>query len=63
VQEVIVPSAVENLALLPATIELAGAEIELVGVAEREQVLKKALAGIKDEYDYIFIDCPPSLAC
>jgi len=61
VQEVIVPSAVENLALLPATIELAGAEIELVGVAEREQVLKKALAGIKDEYDYIFIDCPPSL--
>ncbi len=61
VQEVIVPSAVENLALLPATIELAGAEIELVGVAEREQVLKKALAEIKDEYDYIFIDCPPSL--
>lgn len=60
-QEVIVPSAVENLALLPATIELAGAEIELVGIAEREQVLKKALAGIKDEYDYIFIDCPPSL--
>ncbi|MFX4262964.1 ParA family protein [Pelotomaculum propionicicum] len=61
VRDVIVPSAVENLALLPATIELAGAEIELVGVAEREHVLKKALAEIKDDYDFIFIDCPPSL--
>lgn len=61
VQEVILPSAVENLDLLPATIELAGAEIELVGVPEREHVLKKALAEIKSGYDFIFIDCPPSL--
>lgn len=60
-QEVILPSAVENLDLLPATIELAGAEIELVGVPEREHVLKKALAEIKSGYDFIFIDCPPSL--
>lgn len=60
-REVIIPSAVENLDILPATIELAGAEIELVGVDEREYILKKALAEIKDDYDFIFIDCPPSL--
>src|SRR5450756_1122263 len=61
VKDVVLPSAVENLDLVPATIELAGAEIELVGVAAREQVLKKALVEIKDKYDFVFIDCPPSL--
>jgi chromosome partitioning protein len=61
VKDVVLPSAVENLDLAPATIELAGAEIELVGVAEREHVLKKALVEIKGEYDFVFIDCPPSL--
>lgn len=61
VQEVIVPSALENLDLVPATIELAGAEVELVGQAEREKILKKTLAEIKDKYNFIFIDCPPSL--
>jgi len=60
-KEVIITSAMENLDLVPATIELAGAEIELVGVAEREYVLKKALAEVKDSYEFIFIDCPPSL--
>ena len=47
--------------IIPANRELTGALIELVGVEEREFVLKKALASIKDSYDYIFIDCPPSL--
>lgn len=61
VKDVVIPSTVENLDLAPATIDLAGAEIELVAVDEREQVLKKALVEIKDKYDYIFIDCPPSL--
>ena len=61
VVEVILSSAVDNLAILPATIELAGAEIELVSVPEREYVLKKALMEVKDVYDFIFIDCPPSL--
>jgi chromosome partitioning protein len=61
VKDVIIPSAVENLDLLPATIELAGAEIELVSVPEREKILKNALAEIKGGYDFIFIDCPPSL--
>ncbi len=60
-QEIIVPSAVEGLSLAPATIELAGAEVELVSVEEREKVLKKALQGIKDEFGFVFIDCPPSL--
>lgn len=61
IQEVIIPSAVENLDLLPATIELAGAEIELVGVTDRERILKKALGEVKSQYDFVFIDCPPSL--
>lgn len=60
-REVIVPCAVEKLELIPATIELAGAEVELVGLADREKILKKALEEIKDGYDFIFIDCPPSL--
>lgn len=61
ISRIVIPSAVENLELVPATIELAGAEIEMVGVPEREKILKKALGGIKDKYDFIFIDCPPSL--
>ncbi|MCX7694530.1 MAG: AAA family ATPase [Caloramator sp.] len=51
----------ENLYLLPSNVELAGAEIELTARINRESKLKEALANIKDEYDYIFIDCPPSL--
>ncbi len=59
--EVCVPTEVENLSIIPATIQLAGAEIELVPTISREVKLKKALDEIKDEYDYILIDCPPSL--
>ena len=47
--------------IVPATIQLAGAEIELVSVMSRESVLKGILTGIRDEFDYVFIDCPPSL--
>ena len=52
---------VEGLQVIPATIQLAGAEIELVSIVSRERRLKKALAEIKDQYDYIIVDCRPSL--
>lgn len=51
----------EKVFVIPATIQLAGAEIELVSAMARETRLKELLAPVKDEFDYIFIDCPPSL--
>ena len=59
--KVIKPTLVENLYTIPATIQLAGAEIELVPTISREVRLKSALEEVKDEFDYIIIDCPPSL--
>ena len=59
--DVIVPTSRENLMIAPSTIQLAGAEIELTSQPRREQRLKEAVKNIKDDYDYIFIDCPPSL--
>ena len=61
VHEVFVSTKINNLFLLPSSIELAGAEIELVSMMSRESILRKALKDVKDYYDYIFIDCPPSL--
>ncbi len=57
----IMPTCVENLDIIPASVNLAGAEIELVQIEGREARLKKAIDKVKKDYDYIFIDCPPSL--
>ena len=58
---IIVPTAVPNLSLAPSNLNLTGAEVELVGVMGREFRLKRALEPVKGEFDFIIIDCPPSL--
>ena len=57
----VVPTGVDRLGLIPADRNLTGAEIELVTLSRREERLRVLLAPIRDDYDYIFIDCPPSL--
>ena len=60
-EDIIIPTCQENLFLMPASVKLAGAEIELVSRMSREHRLETAIEDVKDNYDYIFIDCPPSL--
>lgn len=57
----ILPTQVENLHILPANVDLTGAEVDIVYKRNRECLLKNALEKIRKEYDFIFIDCPPSL--
>ena len=61
VKEATYPSVLKNLEVIPSTVDLAGAEVDLVYVDNRENILKDALKEYKTQYDYIFIDCPPSL--
>jgi chromosome partitioning protein len=60
-KKAILHTSIENLDIIPASVDLAGAEIEMVALEGREGRLRKAIQKVKDEYDYIFIDCPPSL--
>ena len=60
-EEVLVPTAYENLFVCPANIDLSGAEIDLISVMGRENQLKNAIKPIREDFDYIFIDTPPSL--
>ena len=60
-QEAIVPTQMERLSVMPSHIDLVGAELELMNMENRETVMKRMLGKLKDKYDYILIDCSPSL--
>jgi len=61
IEQALCKTAVKGLMVLPADIRLAGAEIELANMEHRERVVADMLEGVRDRFDYIFIDCPPSL--
>lgn len=62
IEESIIDTPIENLSLIASNINLSGAEIELIGVDKKEYILRDELKRIKDNYDFILIDCPPSLS-
>lgn len=61
IDECLIKETLENLDVLPSNVNLSGAEIDLIGIDDREFILKKNIDKIKDNYEYIIIDCPPSL--
>lgn len=61
IEECVIVTEFDNLSLIPSNVDLAGAEIELIGVQNKEYIVKQAVEKIRDQYDFIIIDCPPSL--
>ncbi len=61
-KETIIPTDVKNLSILPSKVELIGFEVEMMSDADRELLLQDLLSSVKDQYDYMIIDCPPSLS-
>lgn len=59
--ECIIRNVIDNLSIIPANVNLAGAEIELIGIKRKEHIIKDKIRKIRDQYDFILIDCPPSL--
>ena len=62
IKEVINKEVLENLDIIPTCIDLSAAEIELIGVDDKEYILRNAIDQVKDQYDFVIIDCPPSLS-
>jgi len=62
IQDCIIKDVVENVSILPSNVNLAAAEIELIGVEKKEYILKNEVDYVREQYDYIMIDCPPSLS-
>lgn len=61
IEDCIIKDVVEGVDMIPSNMNLSGAEIELVAIEEKEYILKKAIAQVKDRYDFVIMDCPPSL--
>jgi len=61
IEDALQTTVVEHLSILPSTMDLLGAEVELVGKEDRERILHRAVDSVREKYRYIFIDCPPSL--
>ena len=61
IEEVLCKDALENLDVLPANVDLSAAEIELIGVEDKEYIIRKQVEKVRDNYDFVIIDCPPSL--
>lgn len=62
ITDAIIEDVIDNLNLLPSNVNLAGAEIDLIDVDSREYILKESIGSVRDKYDYVILDCPPSLS-